>query len=450
MISEPYFAAYRERLLRDAERYAKDYVRLKETAQERGYTYRGKPIPFAYQPLWIAEEDEGNFSDIVEATSRIVRKVTDRYVEDASYRRLFPFSRALEELISIDPGYAMPAPMARFDVFYRTGEDFQFCEINTDGSSAMLEDRRIGELLMQSEIAEDLRASGWRFSLYELFQSWVRTVEEIYAEARGARDGFSVAIVDRTESSTPDEFAAFREAFSLLGHPAKISDVRNLTYRGGRLYDGDFPIDVVYRRLVSSEMMEILDACGDFVAAYREGAILTVGSFRSQVAHNKTFFEVLRHPATQEMLTREERQWVEAHIPLTRTFSGDPSLLQEALRRKDALIFKPTDRNAGSGVYTGRSMREDAYAEAVRSDFGHDYIMQEFVPPKPILFPEWTSGGWRFEPYRNMIGLFSYAERFAGVYARMGRGDIIGASSDYIAAPGLRVEGIAEGGKANT
>ncbi len=50
----------------------------------------------------------------------------------------------LEELILNRPTYYSPIPIARIDIFYneKTG-DFKFCEFNTDGTSAMNEDRKL-------------------------------------------------------------------------------------------------------------------------------------------------------------------------------------------------------------------------------------------------------------------------------------------------------------------
>ena len=68
----------------------------------------------------------------------------DAYAKDEDYRRLFGFEPKLEELILREPTYDSPIPIARIDIFYNeeTG-DFKFCEFNTDGTSAMNEDREL-------------------------------------------------------------------------------------------------------------------------------------------------------------------------------------------------------------------------------------------------------------------------------------------------------------------
>ena len=55
-------------------------------------------------------------------------------MEDEKYRKLFPFSKELEELILCDSGYSQPLPIARIDLFFNEDDfSFKFCEFNADG-----------------------------------------------------------------------------------------------------------------------------------------------------------------------------------------------------------------------------------------------------------------------------------------------------------------------------
>jgi hypothetical protein len=82
---------------------------------------------------------------------QIIKKVTDRYLEDPAFRRYFGFSPLLEQLILKDPGYRYPVPMSRIDMFYDLiSGHFEFCEINTDGSSGMVEARELQRIIGES------------------------------------------------------------------------------------------------------------------------------------------------------------------------------------------------------------------------------------------------------------------------------------------------------------
>ena len=87
------------------------------------------------------------FSEIVDTTYGIFEKVIRNYLEDSEYRKLFPFSKELEELILLPVPYPATVPICRIDIFYNEENgDFKFCEFNTDGTSAMNENKVLDDL----------------------------------------------------------------------------------------------------------------------------------------------------------------------------------------------------------------------------------------------------------------------------------------------------------------
>lgn len=71
-----------------------------------------------------------------------------------------------------------------------------------------------------------------------------------------------------------------------------IADITDLKYNkdDNALMYGDTKIDMVYRRAVTSEIIEKYDETIEFINAYLNNAFVCVGSFRSQIAHNKNIF----------------------------------------------------------------------------------------------------------------------------------------------------------------
>ena len=87
----------------------------------------------------------------------ITNKITNRYIEDKEFRKKFGFPKLIEDLIQIDNGYDINVPIGRFDIFYKDYDNFKFCELNTDGSSAMNEDNTIAKILLESKALNDFR-----------------------------------------------------------------------------------------------------------------------------------------------------------------------------------------------------------------------------------------------------------------------------------------------------
>src|SRR5690606_25986558 len=135
----------------------------------------------------------------------------------------------------------------RFDIFYGGNDNFKFCELNTDGSSAMNEDNTLAEILLETKSMKDF-SKKYSFSLFELFDSWVRESISIYKQFNPNNPSPNVAIVDFVESGTPNEFEEFKKAYERNGYNCIIVDPRDLNYRDGGLYYKDYKIDLVYRR----------------------------------------------------------------------------------------------------------------------------------------------------------------------------------------------------------
>ena len=213
---------------------------MKEELQHTPLISRGRLIdkPLAMQKVYTREDDR-RFREIVEMTHRICCKVIDRYVADPEYRKGFGFSEKLEELILADPGYPDELPMARFDIFYHedTG-DFKFCEINTDGTSAMNEDFHLDKLNLRNP-AHQAICRKYRLRSYELFDSWVETFLELYTHYRKKHPEMplvpTVVIVDFLDKGNVPEFYEFAARFRQKGIYAQVIDIRSLRYEDGRL-----------------------------------------------------------------------------------------------------------------------------------------------------------------------------------------------------------------------
>jgi len=224
---------YIELVLENPDLYLQDYKRTVEKVKNSKAQYKGKPVPFLYNPMFFTEEDVDNFRKIGSMMLSIANKVTQKYIEDENYRKKFGFPKFIEELILVENGYHINVPIARFDIFYKDYDNFKFCELNTDGSSAMNEDNTLAEILLETEAMKRF-GSKYSISLFELFDSWVKESLEIYKKFDPNNPKPNVAIVDFTESGTTEEFKEFKKAYMRNGYNCIIVDPRDLTYKDGK------------------------------------------------------------------------------------------------------------------------------------------------------------------------------------------------------------------------
>ena len=379
-------------------------------------------IPKVYDKQAIEQ-----FRSIARTAYGIFGKVIREYREHEDYRKLFPYSKELEELILLPTPYDGFLPIARFDLFYdEDSGDFMFCEINTDGTAAMLRDLEMRKALINNP-AHQAVIRKYDLKPFELFDTWVKTFLSLYETYGKKVDHPNVAIVDILENATMGDFEEFARRFQAAGVNCEICDIRSLSYRDGVLYSpAGNKVDAVYRRAVTADILDHYEEVTDFLQAVRDDAVFFAGAFATQIIHSKWLFHILHLERTKSFLTEEEREFVEAHIPATTEFSKEFIPLEKVQGNKDRYMIKPMDAYASKGVYAaGPEYSQEDWEQVTAQLYGKGYICQTYCRQyltDNIDFA-WGDGTW--QPYINMQGLYVYNGEFSGFLMRMACGEKI-------------------------
>lgn len=433
-----------------------DAIQLFKKAAEKPI-YHGKAIPITYQGMFFDKETILVFEEIIDTMIAIGRKVTDEFVRNPEYRKGFHFDDVTTDLILQDPGYDMPVAIGRYDIFYNGStqdgaqriDDFKFCELNTDGSSAMNEDRILGAML-EDTVAMRAIKEKYTVERFDLFRPLVDRMLAYYEQKKGEKPK-RVAIVDFIDKGTTLEFEVFRDTFLEVGVECVIVDPSEMRYEevdaGGLFHEKKLlavdpqtgeklPIDLVYRRVVTSDFVEEIAKCQPFLEAYKDQAFLMMGSFRSQVMHSKLIFSMLFHPRTKEILTAKENAFVENHVPYTAEILTQADK-EKIKKHKDDYILKPYNSYASQGILLGREHDQASWNEKIDALPFDAFIYQEYVDVEPTPFVEFLGEDHHLEvnPMGHVIGLFTYLEQFSGSYTRVGKMGIISGARDYYSAP---------------
>lgn len=388
--------------------------------------FHGRCVQTLHAPKIYSREDIEVFKGLCSEFYGIFDKVIKHYLESAEYRKLFPFSKAEEELILTDTGYETSVPVMRMDIFYNEQtKDYKFCELNTDGTSAMVEDYELSKAFSLNNLPLDIVGS---VRCFELFDSFVTAVGRIYRGFKNKRNNPRLVIADFLDKAYLPEFHEFVRRFQKYGYPAKICDIRKLRYEGGVLYDDDGErVDIIYRRAVTVDVMKNIADCGDFIKAYKDGAVCVLGGIKTQIIHHKALFYILRNTLTQEILTERERELIEKHIPYTERL--DSADIKTVKKNRAKYIIKPCDSYASKGVFAGVDFDDGEWSQLVDENKNNDYIVQEYCTPYKTENIYMADKEPQFKMYSNLTGLYVYDGVFSGVYSRLSDGGII--SSQY-------------------
>ena len=425
-------AKYKEDINNNFAENIKSALAIKDYLEHSPVAYHGRCVHTLHIPKVFDEKVIEYFREIVKTTYGIFTKVINEYLTNKEYRKLFPFSPELQALIDAPRGYECVLPIARFDIFFNEDDwSFKFCEINTDGTSAMLEDyilnKSLGENIAHQKIAKECQ-----LQTFELFDSWVEGFMDIYNTFDKKVEKPYIAIVDFLENASITEFEEFKKRFEAAGYETEICEISEMKYDNGKLYSPTgHLVDAVYRRAVTSDIMARQVDAAAFIQAVKAGNTCIIGAFCTQIIHNKTLFKVLTDEITQkQILTDEEIEFVAEHIPATNYLDTKYCCLENVKEMKDKLIIKPLDSYGSKGVYAGIDYSQEKWDGLVEDSIRNgDYLYQEYCPPYRTDNIYLVEEKPQWKRYTNMSGLFVYNGKLAGVYSRLSDGGII--SSQY-------------------
>ncbi len=422
---------------KDMMSHAASAKKIPEYIQNSTAKYHGRCVRTLYIPKLITEKEVELFNRLTDTLYGIFYKVMEKYRTDGDYRKLFGFDERLEKLILREPTYNCPLPIARIDIFLdeETGE-FYFCEFNTDGSSAMNEDRELNNAIKLTRAYKEF-AKKRKLTTFELFDSWVNEFMEIYGTFKYKKSNPHVAIVDFMESATNEEFKIFAKAFEKQGISVEICEIRDLTYDGGVLKSPlGKPIDAIYRRAVTSDIMKYYDEVQPFIKAVEDENVCLIGNFGTQIVHNKILYKILHDEQTKAFLTEEEKLFVKAHVPYTVSLTDGKFDYDAVIANKDNWIIKPEDSYGSKGVHAGVECNDAEWKQFVDECINKDYILQQFCKPyESINIDLVKDDDALFRNYSNLTGLFVYNGKFKGCYSRISQSEIISTQYSEMALP---------------
>lgn len=424
----------------------RDNQTIKDYLMESTAKYKDRVVRTLQVPKIFSSADAQIMFQVIEELYGVFDKVIEEYMVNPEYRKLFGFDEKLEDLILTPKKYKCNIPMSRIDLFLNEKtKAFKFCEFNTDGASAMNEDKELNKAFALTKAYEDFYTK-YNGTTYELFYSWVDEALEVYGDYASNLDKLpNVCIIDFLENATINEFYIFKEAFEERGCKVSICDIRELELRDGVCYAKDgMKIDLIYRRAVTSDIMKHYDEVEIFLEAFRENAFCLVGDFRTQIAHNKVLYMILHKEQTKRLLNKKQISFVNNHIPYTvilDEIKDRADIMKEVLNYKDKWIIKPEDSYGSKGVYAGVEIKSlKQWETIIHSHMGQKYILQEFHTPYRTDNIKVEDGKCHWLDTSNLTGIFTYNGKAKGLYSRMSFEQMISTQYNEMTSPTMVIK----------
>jgi uncharacterized circularly permuted ATP-grasp superfamily protein len=373
---------------------------LTEQLRRRGLFFGERPLCTVLRPRFLTAAQYSFLQREVGQLLPAFDRIYDRALADAGFRAQFRMLDWEETLLGQHPGFRDPSPVSRLDAFFtheRGG--LRFTEYNAETPAAAAYNDVLAEVtfglpvmrlfLRRYEVRPQPARHLVMHALLESYRSW-----------SGTRQAPKIAILDWREVPTYSEFVITEQYLRSQGLDCLIADPRDCDYRDGKLYADGHHVDLVYKRVLITELVERGGLEHPVVRAVRDGAVCMVNPFRCKILHKKASLAVLSDERNADIFSDAESAAISAHVPWTRVveerrtkFHGeDVDLIEFIQRNRQRLVLKPNDEYGGSGIVLGWDVTDAEWDAALRLAVAEPYIVQERVVLPEEAYPSLVDG----------------------------------------------------------
>lgn len=426
---------YHEALTSYVDKGGEDHLALLDRMVERGAVFGGRPICSFLRPHFILRKQYAMAVQAAKHFRGAVVKAKEQILGSPELLDQMGLTDGERRLIAINPEFKSLGVVTRLDTIL-WGDDLSLVELNAEGAFGVSYCDRLTELFEGFQPMREFSRTRPVTPLY-MGNALVGTILDTWHEFGGTRIP-RVAVVDWKEVVTRTEFDIVCEHFQRHGVPARFVDPRELEYKDGELTANGEGIDLIYRRLLTSDVLGRESECKPLLEAYKARVVCVVNSFRAKILDKKILFALLQDSRISGSYTAEEAEAIQRHIPWTRRVEeikttgpdGAPiDLVPWMTEHRSELVLKPNDEVGGRGVVIGANVEPSVWEKAIKVALVDPSVVQRRVSLPSSMFPEVGAAGELF-----------FSRRFLELDPYLLRGEIRGMLARLSATPVCNVQ----------
>ena len=425
---------YHKTLTADDSLTAEFFAYLKNQMHSRRLSYGGREISAALRPHLLTQTQYNILAGSAQVLAAAFETIAEALLSEPSRMQSVGLTDREIKLATVNPKYSRSTVTSRLDAFVH-GRAVKFVEYNAENPSSLMDQASLNEVLGEVGAMQDLaeqyqlrQFSPEKHLLHELmstFQEW------------GGTGVPNIAILDWEDLPTANEFVLLRDFFIASGVATIICAPEHLEYEKGKLRCGAFPIDLVYKRVIISELLARCDDSHPLIRAYAAVNVCLVNNFRCKLVHKKAAFGLLTDETHANWFTTREREVIRRTVPWTRRVvqrkthhrGVEVDLIEHIRKQRSQFVLKPNDDYGGRGITFGENSTgsewESALAEALRGD----YVVQEKIELRKEVFPIFNEHHWALQPMYVDTNPFLFAGRVEGALVRLADVPVVNVTS---------------------
>lgn len=402
-------------------------------------TFKDKPMPTLLKPNFISPRQTQTLTYAVEKISSALTKFIQLYLSNEQVRAQMKFSDLENELFFIEPGYSNPLVISRLDAFMQD-YSVKFLEFNCDSPAG-----KAYADVMENGFKELFRdypfISDWKIEYFKRQEKLLAVLLNCYIEFKAERSDFPIkpiiAIVDWDEVSTASEFELLQMFFKDHGYEAVIASPKSFEIKNGKSYANGQEVHLVYKRVITRELLEKYDSVQGFVECIKQGLVCVCNSFQSYIVGNKKVLALLTNPQFHDIYSVDELNVINQTVPWTKILANTTEKFKDytvhlkdfVLDNKDKLVLKPANSYGGKDVYLGNETEQSTWEKVMLENIENEnWVVQEFVDIPQEFFPI-VGDKIELKLKKVIINPFALLGKYSGTITRVSDESVINVSA---------------------
>jgi hypothetical protein len=421
---------------------ADTYSLMESLLKERKLFFGGRPLCVVLRPHFYTHDQFAYLKKETETILGAFAKAHNAAMEQPELRADFFLEPWEEEMLHVQKGTQIPWTTSRLDSFFSQDHGtLQFIEYNAETPAGMAYEDVLAETFLDLPVMEAFQHN---YSVQpikvrgQLLDALLQTYSDFLGGVTSEKP--QIAIVDWEDVPTRNEHRLCNEWFESHGVRSILSSPERLEYNHGHLWDGDFRVDLIYKRVLGQELFQQMGRNHAIFRAVRDGAVCISNSFQALLLYKKSSLAFLSDEKHHHLFSPEEIEAIHQHIPWTRIVadrrtyynSSTIDLLRFIKDNKEILVLKPNDSYGGKGVVLGWEASSEEWNAAIQTALREPYVVQTKVNVASELYPFFVDGKLSIQKMFVDADPFIFMGKTAGgVLTRLSSAALLNVTAGY-------------------
>lgn len=353
------------------------------------------PICTFIRPHFITRRQYAALAKTAELLGSAIHRILDAALSDPALMARLALLPGEKMLAGIEPGYPGFTPTSYFDTFLYNG-GLRVMAHHWDSAPYIAMASGLADLFYDCPPVRHFRRY-YRLTKLggakELISALLATYKQFGGKRRPHVGILQLRTVFKTTGNA--ETLLLLDLCRQHGLAAEIVFPEEVEYRKGVLRQGEFPIDLLWRRVRVHDFLVHFDLTHPVIRACQDRAVCMVSSFRAEMAQKRTVLCLLSDETVTAKFPAAERKAIQNCVPWTRLIVPGQTrykdqtvdLLDFVVQNRENLVLMSNDPDLDQHVFDGRDTNPGTWERVLKHASQTPIIVQERVEPVRELFP---------------------------------------------------------------